>query len=81
MLKRENNFHQPGVRFYRRYRPGDDLYHALIETDRDLSEEQSAKVNARLVLLLSNHIGDLNVLREAMALAREGVEPEGGADR
>ncbi|MCB1863286.1 MAG: DUF2783 domain-containing protein [Gammaproteobacteria bacterium] len=76
LLKRENNFHQPGKRFFRPYRPGDDFYEALIETHRDLSEAQSAQVNARLILLLSNHIGDLNVLREALALARDGVLPE-----
>ena len=33
----------------------------------------SALLNARLILLLANHVGDLNVLREALALAREGV--------
>lgn len=79
-LKRENNFHQPGTRFFRPYRPGDDFYEALIETHRDLSEAQSARVNARLVLLLSNHIGDLNVLREAMAIASDGVVSESDAD-
>jgi hypothetical protein len=72
-LTRDNNFHQTDKRFFRPYRPGDDFYQALIETHRDLTEEQSAKVNARLVLLLSNHIGDLNVLREAMDIARNGV--------
>jgi hypothetical protein len=35
-----------------------------------LSEAESADVNARLVLILANHIGDLGVLREAIALAR-----------
>ncbi|MCB1753014.1 MAG: DUF2783 domain-containing protein [Gammaproteobacteria bacterium] len=80
MLKTENNFHQPGKRFFRAYRPGDDFYAALIETHRDLSEAQSAQVNARLILLLSNHIGDLNVLREAMAIARDGIIPAGDAD-
>jgi hypothetical protein len=34
---------------------------------------QSALLNARLVLLLANHIGDIGVLREAMKIAREGV--------
>ena len=72
-LKTDNNFHQPGKRFFRAYRPGDDFYEALIETHRDLTDAQSAGVNARLVLLLSNHIGDLNVLREALAIARAGV--------
>jgi hypothetical protein len=31
-------------------------------------------VNARLILLLANHIGDLDVLREAMRRARAGIE-------
>jgi hypothetical protein len=48
----------------------DDFYEALIDAHRDLSDEQSQALNARLVLLLANHIGDMNVLREALALAR-----------
>ena len=67
----ESNFHQPGKRYFRAYSAGDDFYQALIDTHRDLSDEQSARVNARLLLLLSNHIGDLDVLREAMDIARE----------
>ena len=66
------NFHDAGKRYHRQYSPGDDFYQLLIETHRDLSDEQSAMVNARLILLLCNHIGDLAVLREAMSLAREG---------
>ena len=42
------------------------------QLNRDLSDEQSAMVNARLILLLANHIGDIAVLREAMQIAREG---------
>jgi hypothetical protein len=49
----------------------DDFYAALLELHRDLTPEQSEKVNARLILLLANHIGDLDVLREAMRIARE----------
>ena len=49
----------------------DDFYEALMNLHRDLSEEQSAAVNARLILLLANHIGDLDVLRQAIALAAE----------
>ena len=67
----ESNFHQPGKRHFRAYSAGDDFYQALIDTHRDLSDEESARVNARLVLLLSNHIGDLDVLREAMETARQ----------
>ncbi|TMH77960.1 MAG: DUF2783 domain-containing protein [Betaproteobacteria bacterium] len=51
----------------------DDFYEALIETHRDLSAEQSHLVNAKLILLLANHIGDLTALRQAMARARAGV--------
>jgi predicted protein tyrosine phosphatase len=49
----------------------DDFYQALIETHRGLSDSQSMALNARLVLLLANHIGDMEVLREALRLARE----------
>ena len=48
----------------------DDFYQALIDLHRDLSDEQSELVNARLILLLANHIGDLAVLREALQRAR-----------
>jgi hypothetical protein len=48
----------------------DDFYEALIEAHRDLSDEQSHALNARLVLLLANHVGDLDVLREALQAAR-----------
>ncbi|MBU6496920.1 MAG: DUF2783 domain-containing protein [Rhodospirillales bacterium] len=50
----------------------DDFYEALIEMHRDLSDEQSRMVNAKLILLLANHIGDLTILREAMTRARQG---------
>ncbi len=49
----------------------DDFYEALIELHRDLSEEQSRQLNARLILLLANHIGDMEVLGEAMRTAAE----------
>jgi hypothetical protein len=51
----------------------DDFYDALIEAHRDLTEAQSAELNAKLILLLANHIGDLDVIREALAAARDGV--------
>ncbi|MGN6528263.1 MAG: DUF2783 domain-containing protein [Burkholderiaceae bacterium] len=49
----------------------DDFYEALIEAHRDLSTADSHALNARLVLLLANHVGDLDVLREALRIARE----------
>jgi hypothetical protein len=51
----------------------DDFYQELIDLHRELTDEQSAMVNAKLILLLANHIGDLGVLRAAMAAAREDV--------
>jgi len=51
----------------------DDFYQDLIDLHRGLSDEQSALVNAKLILLLANHIGDREVLRAAMAAAREDV--------
>jgi len=51
----------------------DDFYAALIDAHRDLSPAESHALNARLVLLLANHIGDAEVLAEAIALARKGV--------
>ncbi|MBL8303916.1 MAG: DUF2783 domain-containing protein [Ideonella sp.] len=53
----------------------DDFYQALIETHQDLSAAESHALNARLVLLLANHIGSLEVLREALAAARADASP------
>lgn len=75
-LNTEPNFHEPGRRYFRDFSPGDDFYQMLIDTHRGLSDEQSAQVNAQLILILSNHIGDIAVLREAMALARAGVSAD-----
>jgi hypothetical protein len=72
-LNTEPNFFEPGKHYFRTFSPGDDFYELLIDTHRDLTDEQSAQVNARLILLLANHIGDISVLREAMRIAREGV--------
>jgi hypothetical protein len=72
-LNTKSNFGEAGKRYFRAFSPGDDFYEALIDTHRDLTDEQSALLNARLILLLANHIGDLGVLREAMKIAREDV--------
>jgi hypothetical protein len=72
-LNTEYNFQQPGKKFFRAYRPGDDFYEALIDMHQGLSDEDSERVNVRLILLLANHIGDLSVLKQAMDLAREDL--------
>jgi hypothetical protein len=51
----------------------DDFYEALIDMHRDLSDAQSQRANAQLILLLANHIGDQATLVEAMRIAREGA--------
>jgi 3-(3-hydroxy-phenyl)propionate hydroxylase len=49
----------------------DDLYALLVDAHRDLTDAQSQDANVRLVLLLANHIGDPQVVAEAIAAARE----------
>jgi hypothetical protein len=58
-LSTDSNFARP-----------DDAFRAVVEAHRGLSETQSADLDAALVLILANHIGDLGVLREAIALAK-----------
>lgn len=52
----------------------DDAFRVVVEAHRDLSDAQSADLNAALVLILANHVGDLEVLREAVELARRSME-------
>lgn len=52
----------------------DGFYAALTDIHRDLSRDDSERVNARLVLLLANHIGDDKTLREALAIAQDITE-------
>jgi hypothetical protein len=58
----------------------DDFYQELVDLHRDLASQQSALVNAKLILLLANHVGDLAILREAMRAARQDIEPEANAE-
>ncbi|NML30998.1 DUF2783 domain-containing protein [Paraburkholderia antibiotica] len=50
----------------------DAFYEHLIDTHNGLVDADSHALNARLVLLLANHIGDMTVLAEALAKARAG---------
>ena len=79
-LQTQPNFGIPGQRYRHAYSPGDDFYEALIDSHRGLDDAQSQAVNARLILLLANHIGDLRVLCEALAAARQGVAPVPATD-
>ena len=62
LLKRNPNLVDP-----------DTFYTTLVDAHADLTEAQSQALNARLVLLLANHVGELAVLREAIETARKPV--------
>jgi hypothetical protein len=55
------------------FRDPDTAYVMLVEARRGLSEQQAAALDAKLVLILANHIGDIDVLREAIALAKKSI--------
>jgi hypothetical protein len=48
----------------------DTAYLTLVEARRHLSDAEAAELDTKLVLILANHVGDLEVLREAIALAK-----------
>jgi hypothetical protein len=58
----------------------DGFYEQLLDAHQDLSEEQSALLNARLILLLANQVGDAKVLKECVEAART-VVTELGANK
>lgn len=70
---------EPGKRYFQTFSPGDDFYEALIEAHNGLTDDESLAVNARLVLLLANHIGHQETLLHALELARAsaGFAPAG----
>lgn len=49
---------------------GDDFYAALMAAHDGLSLEESTRLNARLVLLLANEVGDLKRVKQAIAAAK-----------
>jgi hypothetical protein len=55
-----------------RFADPDAAYVMLVEARRGLSEEAAAVLDAKLALILANHVGDLDVLAEAIALAKTG---------
>jgi hypothetical protein len=57
-----------------RFASPDAAYSAIIDAHRGLDGAASGELNARLVLILANHIGDADVLSQALALARGGLE-------
>lgn len=58
-LSTQSNFSDP-----------DTAYRLVVEAHRGLSDEDSVSLDTALVLILANHIGDAEVMREAIALAK-----------
>jgi hypothetical protein len=55
MLKRDLNLTRP-----------DEVYNAIVDAHKGLDEEQVRAFDAKLILLLANHVGDETVIREAL---------------
>jgi hypothetical protein len=72
-LQLQPNLAESGQRYFRDFTPGDDFYEALLNSHRELSDEQSQLLNAKLILLLANQVGDIATLKQALILAREGI--------
>ena len=56
------------------FEPGDAFYEALMQSHEGLTESQSHLLNARLILVLANHIGHLETLVQAIHTARDQLE-------
>jgi hypothetical protein len=54
-----------------RFADPDAAFVALVQARRGLNEQQAAELDARLVLILANHIGDPDILAQAIALAKD----------
>jgi Protein of unknown function (DUF2783) len=53
-----------------RFADPDSAFRMLVEAHRGLTREESEALNAQLVLILANHVGEDAVLHEALALAQ-----------
>jgi Protein of unknown function (DUF2783) len=58
-----------------RFADPDAAYRLIVEAHRGLSEAGSHALNARLVLILANHVGEMVVLRQALDLAKAAPTP------
>lgn len=54
----------------------DDFYARLIELHQGLTTEQSHKVNAKVILMLANHVGDTDVLYEVLDYVEKDLGSE-----
>ena len=54
----------------------DDFYNALMDAHTGLDDAESHALNARLVLMMANQIGDVSTLRNLLTAARAYSDPE-----
>ncbi len=73
-LQNQANFHDSGSNIRGDFEPGDAFYEALMDAHQGLNESQSHLLNARLILVMANHIGNLEVLKQAIQTARDHLE-------
>ncbi|NBX55121.1 MAG: DUF2783 domain-containing protein [Betaproteobacteria bacterium] len=73
-LINQANFHANGSDKRGDLEPGDAFYEALMDAHQGLSESQSHLLNARLILVMANHIGNLDVLKQAIQTARDHMD-------
>ena len=73
-LKTQANFHVNPADQRGDHEPGDAFYEALMDAHQGLTEDQSHLLNARLILVMANHIGHLGVLKQAIQTARDHLE-------
>ncbi len=62
---------EPRLAMEKRFADTDAAFRLIVEAHRGLSEAESQALNARLVLILANQVGDIEILREAIALAKK----------
>jgi hypothetical protein len=53
------------------FQDADAFYEQLLDAHQDLQTEESAMLNARLILILANQVGDAKVLKECVEAARQ----------
>jgi hypothetical protein len=53
----------------------DDVYADLLEAHEGLDKAQSDALNARLILVLANHIGDRQIIAQALQAAKQAGQP------
>ncbi len=58
----------------------DDVYECLIHAHDGLTDVDSTALNTRLVLILANAVGDADILRQAVDLARRSLHPAAEKD-